>query len=160
LKKWQRSYEIARASESAYEADAKKAQHEAALRVKEAQDATALVQGKLDSLEKESEQLRKDLLDQSKKGTQTDAVVTAGQREIERRQVDSENLREALKAQNAQNAQLVLDTNKMREEKVAAELAKRSVMDRAGQLEAQVQELTKELVRLRAGGAAVAGRTP
>jgi hypothetical protein len=153
-------YKIALASEQAY----KKAAEDAEARVKDAdrlKDVDARLKSalaKLKTQEEENDKLRGDLKEQKSRTTHSDAVVTAGQNEINLRQHQVETIRKALKAQTDENVKLVKLANEEREKKVAAEIALRSETDRANRVVAQLEEMTRELVRVRAGGGAGAGR--
>ena len=93
------------------------------------------------------------------KNNQNDAVTTASQVEVTRRQVDTEKLRESLKKESDKAAQLVIDNNKIRERAVAAEIQSRALAERAAGMEKQIQQLAQDNARLKAnggGGTAVA----
>jgi hypothetical protein len=157
-------YQIAQASEQTYKKEVDRAQKDAEVRVKDAEARVVKAVGELKSLTEANDQLRRDLAEQAKKGTRGDAVATAGLKEIEKRQADVEKLRETLSEQTKANIKLVADANKMREDKVAAEIQLRSMTERANRLEGQLQDMTKELVRVRSGGGSagrmVSGKNP
>jgi hypothetical protein len=153
-----KSYDMADASEKAYKRELEDLKKQTDARYEEAKAAEKKAQDDLRAQVDANKELRNKLDEQARKSTSSDAVVSAGQEEIKRRQTDAEELRKALKAQTDANVNLVKDMNKVREDKVAAEIQLRSMTDRATRLQDQLQEMTKELVRARSSGTAAGGR--
>jgi hypothetical protein len=166
-------YRIAVASEETYKREAGRLQNDIGQKVeKAAADLKMDVPTFLDQITSrhkalmtdlgtqraELDRLRKQLANTETVATKSEAVTKAGQEEIKQRQADFEKLKATLLAQSEANTQLVRDANKLREDKVAADIQLRSMTDRAGRLEAQLQETTKELVRLKASGGATTTR--
>jgi hypothetical protein len=145
-------YEMAVASEQAYRKQTETLQQTIDKLDKREKTELNAALANVRALEDAAKELRGQLAEQSKKSNKSDAVATAGQKEIEKRQSDAEELRKTLKEQTDANVKVVKDMNKVREDKVAAEIQLRSMTDRANQLQAQLQEAYKELVRTRSGG--------
>jgi hypothetical protein len=101
----------------------------------------------------------RDLAQLRGKNNQNDAVTTASQVEVTRRQADTEKLRETLKKETDENARLVNENNKVLQRAVAAEIQFRAVSERADRMEKEMQRLAQDNARLKAnvgGGTTVA----
>jgi hypothetical protein len=150
-------YDMAVASEKAYKDEVVATKDAADKLVKEAEARREKAKKDLDALEDIVKDVRKERDVLKGQSTKSDAIATAGQTEIARRQTDAEELRKALSVQTKANIDLAKDMNKVREDKVAAEIQLRSMTDRATRLQDQLQESYKELVRTRTSGGAGAG---
>lgn len=154
------SYQIAQASEATYKQENDKVVKDRDTRVAAAEAQVKKLEADLKQQLENITALRADMLAQNKKSDKSTAEVRASQEEIAKRQTDVEKLRETLKQADLAANKLVLERNAMQDRAVAAEIQMKSAVDRAQRLEAQVQELTKDLVRLRSsGGAAAVART-
>jgi hypothetical protein len=147
-------YEIAQASEQTYKTDAEKAFKDADGRVAQAQAQVKKLEADQKSLMDINANLHAENVAQNKKATKGDANVNASQMEILKRQAESEKLRETLKQADAAALKLVQERSAMQDRAVAAEIQMKAAVDRAQRLEGQMQELTKELVRMRSSGGA------
>jgi hypothetical protein len=96
------------------------------------------------------------------RGTAGEALTTANQVESQRRQADTEKLRDTLNKEQNENARLVKETNTMRERAVAAEIQFKTAAERADRMEKELQRLAQDNARLKAnlGGGAVARGGP
>src|SRR5262249_7507147 len=77
------------------------------------------------------------------------ASALASQEDVKRRQADVEKLRDVLRAETEKNTQLVRDMNQMRDDMVAAQISARSLKDMNVRLEEQIQDLARDLTRMR-----------
>jgi hypothetical protein len=147
-------YQIAQASEASYKAENEKVIKDRDAQVALVKDQLKKVQADLAQQVTINDQLRKDATAQDKKYIRSDTTVQAGQMEIVKRQAEHEKMKQMLKDADAANNKLVLEKNALQDRAVAAEIQMKAAVDRAQRMEAQVQDLTKDLVRMRSGGGA------
>jgi hypothetical protein len=88
---------------------------------------------------------------------QYETTSTVFQQDNQRRLVDSDKLRQILKAETDKNIQLTRDMNEMRDRAVAAEIQARAFKDMNGRLEAQLQDMARDMTRMRANAGSAAG---
>lgn len=158
--KLQNLNQIAVASEQAYKKEAEKAAADRDLKIaeKDAQLKKALAD--LKTVQDSNDQLTRDMSELRKKQTSSTAVTEASQQEVIRRQADVEQVRANLKSAREENVKLVLDKQNLLDRAVAAEIQMKTVKDTNERIEKQLQELTKELVRMRSGvGTGAVART-
>jgi hypothetical protein len=140
------------------------------------QDQAKATQAAIDLLRRrqaETVKQKKDLDDEKRKSdaferqaTQYKASMTVAQADVARRQADVEKLREVLAEETRRNTKLQEGINYMRDRAVAAEIESKSLRGRNGQLETQLQDLARDLARIKATGGrptnavAGAGRNP
>jgi regulator of replication initiation timing len=148
-------YQIAVASEEATRKEVTDARTRGEGRVKAIEKQIEKAQADLKSVVEENEQLHKDLTAQKSKEAAAEAGRGASQKEIERRQADVEQMRKTLKEEREANVALTLAKEAFRDRAVSAEIQMKSVQDKNQQLVKQLEETTKEIVRMRASG----GRT-
>jgi len=121
----------------------------------------------------ETVKLKKDLDDEKRKSdaferqaTQYKASMTVAQADVARRQADVEKLREVLADETKRNTKLQEGINYMRDRAVAAEIESKSLKDMNGKLETHLQDMARDLARIKATGGkpsnavAGAGRNP
>lgn len=120
-------------------------------KLKESQDQIAFLKAELD-------RLNNSLLQEKKRSGSLDAVAQAAQKDVERRQADVEKMRDTLKAETDRNIQLVKDVNELRDRAVGAEIQAKSYRDINDRLEAKMQEMARDMARIRANGGASSTR--
>ncbi len=145
-------YQIAQASEQGYKAENDKILKDRDAQVAQVKDQLKKVQADLAQQVKINDDLRKDATAQDKKYIKSDTTVQAGQMEIVKRQAEFEKMKQMLKDADTANNALVKEKIAFQDRAVAAEIQMKAAVDRAQRLETQVQELTKDLVRMRSGG--------
>ena len=126
------------------------------------QDQAKATQAAIEQLRRrqaEVVRLKKDLDDEKRKSdaferqaTQYKASMTVAQADVTRRQADVEKLREVLADETKRNTKLQEGINYMRDRAVAAEIESKSLRGRNGQLETQLQDLARDLARIKATG--------
>ncbi len=117
----------------------------------------------LDELKADLARERELVAQERKKVGQYQSAAVAYVEEIKRRQEDVEKMRVILKDETDKNTRLVRDTNEMRDRAVAAEIESRSFRDMNGRLEAQLQDMARDLTRLKTtstGGGVARGVNP
>jgi type II secretory pathway pseudopilin PulG len=94
----------------------------------------------------------KKLAEEKQKTQRFNATMERAQGDVSLGQENVKKIRALLEAETDRNNKLVLENNKMREEKVQAEIERNAVKDRNVQLETQVRQLAKDMERLKANG--------
>jgi len=125
-----------------------------------AERAVAMLQSQtkaMDEMRLQIDDLRKREADAKGAVSRYIAMETAMKADVERRQGDSSLIRKTLKDEMDKNMNLTVSMNDMRDAMVQAQIQSRTLKDRNSQLEAQMQDVAKEVLRLRAGGAGGAG---
>jgi hypothetical protein len=163
-KKLSDRYAVVQASESAAKREAEENLTKSAARVKAVEKQLEKAQADLKSVLEANDLATKELGEQRSKEAKAEAIRAAAQKEIELRQKDVEQIRTFLKEERDLNVRLTLDKEALNNRAVTAEINMKAVQDKNQQLVKQLEETTKEIVRLRAtGGKAtttVAGNLP
>jgi hypothetical protein len=114
----------------------------------------------VDDLKAQVANLQTQLAAQKKQVAAFGTTATSTQEENKRRQVDVEKIRVILKAETDKNIELVKEKNELRDRAIAAEIQAKSLRDMNNRLEAQLQDMARDVARLKAttggGGGAVA----
>lgn len=110
----------------------------------------------------ENENLRTERADAKGKLSQYRAIEIAQGKDVSQRQNDSSILRTQLAAETTKNFDLTKNTIEMRDAMVQAQIQAGTLKDRNSQLEAQLQDVARDLLRSKAapGGAARGGNPP
>jgi len=106
----------------------------------------------IDTMQKENLALRSREADAKALLSKYRAMETAMQKDVGRRQDDSGILVKQLADETKKNFDLTKDMNDMRDAKIQAEIRASTLKDRNSQLEQQLQDVARELVRGRAAG--------
>jgi hypothetical protein len=124
--------------------------------VAEADGRVAAVEGQSRGLREEVEGYKAQLTAFAKRVSDADARTAqaetankAAQADVVRRQADAEKIRETLALEINRNTDLVKKENAMRDRAVAAEIQVKSLASRNNGLEGQLQEMAKDLARLK-----------
>jgi hypothetical protein len=139
--------------------DPNKAAEAAVKLLKKRQDETVALTADLKREKERSDLFERDM-------NKYKAAMTVAQADVGRRQADVEKLREVLADETKRNTELVKGVNYMRDRAVAAEIESKSFKDRNGQLETQLQDVARDLARIKASGgrpastAQASGRNP
>ncbi len=160
LKKSEDTNKVLVASNRAFEEQLGQVQAAADAKVKDAQAALKKAEDERDFQAGMVKERDAAIAQLKTRGNAGEALTTASQVEATRRQADMQQLRETLKKETDENARLVNETNKMREQKVAAEIQFKAASERAQRMEQEMQRLAKENAVMKAnlGGSAVARR--
>jgi hypothetical protein len=135
--------------------------------VAEADGRVAAVEGQSRGLREEVEGYKaqlntfaKRMSDAETRAAQAETTAKAAQADVLRRQADAEKLRDTLAVEINRNTDLVKRENAMRDKAVAFEIQVKSLTSRNSGLEGQLQEMAKDLQRLKqnlgSGGRALA----
>ena len=140
------------ASADTYKNEAVKAQQEAEGRIAKASADLKSVQADLDTELKINDRLSKDLEKLKQQSTKDNALTSLSMTEVNKRQDDVAKLRDRLKQETDTNNTLVKKNTDLQNETTAAQIEKRAVQDMNNRLEAQLQQMAKDMARIRANG--------
>jgi hypothetical protein len=101
-----------------------------------------------------SAELNKQLVAERDKANKGDANLASSQIGSQRRQEEVKRLEDTLKARDDRVKELVDSNNQLRDRSVAAEIESRSLKERNGNLVAKLEEMSKEMIKVRNGTAA------
>jgi len=110
-------------------------------------------QTRIDDLEKKLGDVTADLSKANRQIKSYAAATSTSQKTSELRQNDVEKIREMYSAEIKRNNDLVKSANDMRDQMVAAQITATSLRDTNKRLEEQLQDMARDLVRVRAVGA-------
>jgi len=154
--KLKKDYQVVAASRNAYQAEANRVQTQAGEQEAKLQAQIKKLQDDLAREQSRGKDLSTELLAVQKKAAQHEAVVKASQGEVQRRQEDFEQLRKTLQEETDRNVQVVKDANQQRDRAVAAEIQFQSVQEQNQRLVVQLEQMAKDIARIRAGGGGTA----
>jgi hypothetical protein len=141
---------VLQASNLTYQAEMAKQRTDADARVAEANAKLKKAQDDRDAQAETIKGLRDQLKDPQKNTQRHDTVATASLEEVKLRQADVEKLRTTLKDEADKNVKLVLEKNKLIDRATAAEIQFNAVNATNQRLEGQLQQLARDMARLRA----------
>jgi hypothetical protein len=174
--KLEKRVQVAEASQAAYKAEADKLQkdklalyqtlreqagdklpkdQQALLRQEPDKTGMAVAQALKDALKTVGDQkteiagLRDQLTKEKSKSVGSEANTKALVSDVERRQRDVDAVKKSLKDEYAKTIQLTRDNNDLRDRAVAAEIQARSFKEMNTRLEGQLQEMARDVARLR-----------
>ena len=111
----------------------------------------------IDQLKGQVTTLTEQLAAERNKVARYEITSTELQSDNNRHKSDTDNLRKIVKAETEKNMQLVRDTNEMRDRAVAAELQSKTFKDMNSRLEAQLQDMARDMTRFKANAGTAAG---
>jgi hypothetical protein len=147
---------VLQASEATYKVEAQKAQTDADARIAKKDEELKNVQKDLLAATTANAQLTDDLSKLRIKGDQQTALSSKSGKEVEKRQEDVAKLRDTLRVERETNNALVQKNAELTEQATVAQIERRSVQDMNGRLEAQLQQMAKDMARVRASGGTTA----
>ncbi|MHB1426231.1 MAG: hypothetical protein ACYC3I_23955 [Gemmataceae bacterium] len=160
---WVAQYNSAVSKLSVAEANAKTFQSEAEKTKQEAQARIDKIQKELQSAVQDREaalaavaQLRTDLDKLQNRSQAETALSTKFGSEVEKRQNDVAQIREALRKEQELNNTLVKEKAELKNEATVAQIERRSVQEQNSRLEKQLQETAKDMARMRSNGGSTA----
>jgi myosin heavy subunit len=158
---WVAEYKKLEAANQVLAADARTFQNELD---KARQDAAAQIvrkdaelknsQQDLDAANRVVTQLREDLTRANSKSRQFENQTTIYTGEVNKRQDDVSQLRDTLRRERDTNNTLARQNAELRDQATVAQIERRSVQDQNNRLEKQVQQMAKDMARMRANGGA------
>jgi hypothetical protein len=140
------------ASEQTYRSEAIKAEQDAAAKIARAQADLKKVQADLEAQVAENNQMRERLAKAEQQRTGDQALASLSTSEVQKRQADVSQLRETLKKETETNSALVKKNNELQEQATAANIEKQAALALAKKMEDQVQQMARDMERMRATG--------
>ncbi len=104
--------------------------------------------------------LQDSLVQEKKKTLDAEALSDARKTEVERRQKEAEQNLAALTAERTKNFELLKEKNVLLQRTTAAEISARTTLEINRRLEYQLQEMARDMARLRASGSATTVTKP
>lgn len=144
--------QVLSANAKTYQGEAVKATQDADARVGKAQAELKNVQGDLQAALAANTDMREQLAKLQQKSTKENALASASVTEVEKRQQDVSKLRDTLRKEQELNNTLVKQNAEFRDSATVAAIEKRAVQDQNGRLEAQLQQMARDMARMRASG--------
>ncbi|HTU20050.1 MAG TPA: hypothetical protein VMG10_18440 [Gemmataceae bacterium] len=157
-KKLRNENTVLAASARTYQAEAQKAQQDAAVEIGKIRSERDNVQKDLDAAKTASAELRGELDKLRTQHARADALATKQGVEVEKRQDDVAKLRDTLRKRDQEINTLVLKNAELTNEATVAKIERQSVQDQNGRLEAQLQQMAKDVSRMRGSGGAATAR--
>ena len=140
------------ASEQTYRSEAIKAEQDAAAKIARAQADLKKVQADLEAQVAENNQMRERLAKAEQQRTGDLALSSLATSEVQKRQADVSQVREALKMADEVNTALVKKNNELLEQATAANIEKQAALALAKKMEDQVQQMARDMERMRISG--------
>ena len=140
------------ASEQTYRSEAIKAEQDAAAKIARAQADLKKVQADLEAQVAENNQMRERLAKAEQQRTGDLALSSLATSEVQKRQADVSQVREALKKADEVNTALVKKNNELLEQATAANIEKQAALALAKKMEDQVQQMARDMERMRTSG--------
>ena len=152
--------QVLAASADTYKNEAIKAQQDAAGQIAKVSADLKNVQADLQTELALNARLTNDLEKLKQQNTKDNALSSLSMTEVNKRQEDVSKLRDQLKRETDANNALVKKNADLQNEAMSAQIEKRAVQDTNNRLEAQLQQMAKDMARIRAsGGSAATART-
>jgi hypothetical protein len=142
---------VVEANADTYRLEAEEAKNKADAQVKQMAEALKRTTTELNTARSQSEQNQRMFLAEQQKNADAKVNVESITRELGTRQEEIDYLNGLKAAQDKKMADLARDNTELRNRAVAAEINSKSDQERNTQLLAQLETLTKEIDRLRAG---------
>ena len=140
------------ASEQTYRSEAIKAEQDAAAKIARAQADLKKIQADLEAQVAENNQMRERLAKAEQQRTGDLALSSLATSEVQKRQADVSQVREALKKADEVNTALVKKNNELLEQATAANIEKQAALALAKKMEDQVQQMARDMERMRISG--------
>ena len=148
--------DVLAANALAYQNEANKAKQDAGVLVGKAQAELKNVQGELKTANDANADLSAQLAKLNQKSTKENAQASASVMEVDKRQQDVAKLRETLRKEQELNNTLVAQSAKDRDAATVAQIERRAVQDQNNRLEGQLQQMARDMARMRASGGSTA----
>lgn len=159
-KKLEAANQVLVADARTYQTELVKAQQDAAAQIAKKDSEVTSVRKDLDDATRVVAQLRDDLAREKSKSQKVDAMSTIYTGEVNRRQDDVAQLRETLRRERDTNNVLARQNAELRDQANVAQIDRNSVQERNNRLEKQVQQMARDMARMKAnGGASTVART-
>lgn len=108
----------------------------------------------LEDQQKVNQSILDSLNEEKKKSERSEVLLKQAEVEVARRQKDVEQMRDTLKSEMAKVVALVQEKNSLLERTTAAEIQTRTVLEINRRMEYQLQEMARDMARMKASGTA------
>jgi hypothetical protein len=152
FKKSQAQYQVAQSANQVIQKEAQENQAKLDAQVKDLQGQIADLGKRVEAEKKLREDSDRLLEAERKKGTGETASVAALKKDIDRQKEDAKALEAMVNDKDVQIGKLLKSNHDLREERVAAEIMANSYKGRVDRLVAQLEDATKENIRLKRSG--------
>jgi hypothetical protein len=139
-----------------YQEEAKKAKQDADVLIGKKDNELKKALDDLRAANTANAELRDQLAKAKEQSTKETAVSSASVTEVGKRQEDVAMLRETLRKEQERNNTLVKENAKFQNEATVAGIERRAVQDQNNRLEAQLQQMARDMARMRASGGSTA----
>jgi hypothetical protein len=156
--KLRQQHEIALADAKTYRSEAEKAQKDADARIAKTESTLKKVQGDLESQVAENAKLRQEKTAMENRSLKEVGVSNVSLAEVQKRQADVEQMRKTLQEETAKTVKLSKDNYELRQAAVTAQVQAKAVLEMNKRLEAQMQEMARDMARSRSGGGTTTAR--
>jgi hypothetical protein len=154
FKKLEAQNQVLAADARTFQSELEKAKQDAAAQIAKKDAELSNLQKDLDAANRVVVQLREDLGKANSKSRQFENQTTIYTGEVNKRQEDVGQLRETLRRERDTNNTLSRQNAELKDQATVAQIERRSVQDQNNRLEQQVQQMAKEMARMRANGGA------
>lgn len=151
-KKLERRNEVLAADARTYQSEMQKAQTDAADQIAKKDAELKNAQQDLDAANRVIVQQRADLSNSKSNNERTTNLSSAQNSEVNKRQEDVTQLRTALQKERDANNTLVKQNVELRDQATVAQIERRTVQEQNGRMEKQLQQMAKDMARMRANG--------
>jgi hypothetical protein len=155
-KKLQDQNTVLAADAKTYQTELQKAKQDAADQVAKKDAELTNYRQDLDHANQVIRQLREDMAKLNTKSQQENALSTIYTSEVGKRQEDVSQLRDTLRKERDTNNALAKQNAELRDQATVAQIERRTVQDQNQRLEKQLQQMAKDMARMRANGGATA----
>jgi myosin heavy subunit len=151
-KKLEAANQVLAADARTFQSELDKAKQDAAAQIAKKDAELLHSQQDLDAATRVVAQLREDLTKANSKSRQFENQTTIYTGEVSKRQDDVSQLRDTLGRERNNNNVLARQNAELRDQATVAQIERRSVQDQNNRLEKQVQQMAKDMARMRANG--------
>lgn len=151
-KKLENQNMVLAASARTYQNEAQKAQQDKDTEVNKAKAETKTALQDLAAAQTANSQLRNDLSQLQLQNNKGISLSTAYNKEVEKRQDDVAQLRETVRQERQRNNELVKQNAEYKDQATVAQIERRATQELANRVEAELQRVQKEMIRMRSNG--------
>jgi uncharacterized phage infection (PIP) family protein YhgE len=157
-KKLQAQNTVLAADARTFQSEMEKAKQDAAAQIAKKEAELKNSQQDLDAANRVIAQLRQELSNAKTKSLQESNLSSAYTAEVDKRQQDVAQLREALRKRDQEINAMAKQNAELRDQATVAQIGERTALERASRVEKQLQQMAKDMARMRANGASLTAR--
>jgi hypothetical protein len=157
-KQLRKQLEVLAADARTFQSEMEKAKQDAAAQIAKKDAELKNAQQDLDAANRVIVQLRDDLSKAKAQRDQQGNLSLAYTTEVNKRQDDVAQLREQLRKRDQEINAIVKQNAELRDQATVAQIGERTALERANRVEKQLQQMAKDMARMRANGASLTAR--